>query len=63
MVGCVRTVVKLDVCKGWEPITVNADEAKHMSDQTLKSILAHDRYGVAQKCWNAPKKNPPVKTG
>lgn len=57
MAGCVKTVTKLDVCKGWEPIYVGADDV--LTDQTAKELLVHNRYGIEQGCWTAPKKKAP----
>lgn len=41
-------------CAGWQPIYVSRGDV--LTDPTARDILAHNRNGVAQGCWVAPRK-------
>jgi hypothetical protein len=40
-------------CAGWAPIRLSADEVSHLSDETLRQVVAHNQHGANTCGWKA----------
>lgn len=39
-------------CAGWKPIYLTGPTIDALTDDEAQAILAHNQFGVAQKCWS-----------